>query len=243
MEKEYKEKLTFTEGLVKGIPIFLGYLATSIAFGVMCINDGITPLISTIISATNITSAGQFAGIKIIAEGGGYIELAITVLLINLRYSLMSISLSQKINPSMPLIKRLIIAYGITDEVYAVSISETKELSFRYMFGLITLPIIGWTLGTFIGVIGGTFLPDNLLLCLQLSLYAMFISIIIPDAKKNKAVLLVIILSIILSCCFYYIPYIKEIGFGFKIIISSLLSSIIIACIFPLKVNNKEKQA
>lgn len=242
MENEYKDKLSFTNGLVKGIPIFLGYLATSIAFGVMCVNNGITPLISTIISVTNITSAGQFAGIKIIAEAGGYIELAITVLLINLRYSLMSISLSQRIDPSLPLIKRLIISYGITDEVYAVSVSETKDLTFRYLLGLILLPIIGWTLGTAIGAIGGMFLPEKLLLGLQLALYAMFVSIIIPDAKKNKAVFLVILIATALSCCFYYIPYIKEIGFGFKIIISSLISSIIIAIIFPIKKKVEENE-
>lgn len=226
--------MNFTYGLKRGLPIGIGYLAVSFAFGVLAVN-GLSPLMATIISLTNLTSSGQYAGVLLIFECASYFEIGLTVLLINLRYSLMSISLSQKINTNIPKWKRLIMGFGITDEVYGVAISEDKKVEASYFFGLMLLPIIGWTLGTAIGAFGANFIPDRLLIALNIALYAMFIALIIPPAKKSKEIALVVGIAIILSCIFYYVPYIKEIGLGFKTIISTIIASIIGALVFPIK--------
>ncbi len=222
----------FVYGMKKGIPIALGYFAVSFSFGVMA-GTGLTPLMATIISATNLTSSGQYAGVRLMMQHASYIEIFLTVLLINLRYSLMSISLSQKIE-TMPIGVKLLIGFGITDEIYAVSITDSHKINAKYMFGLILLPFIGWVSGTMVGAFGAQFFNQDLLSAMGIALYAMFIAIIIPDARKSKPVFLVIIIAAAISCAFYYIPGIKEIGLGFKIIIATVIAAIIGAIFFPI---------
>ena len=167
-------------GLKKGIPIMLGYIAVSFSFGVMAVDSyGITPLTAIIISLTNVTSSGQQAGVEMISHGLSLFEIGLTVLLINLRYSLMSLSLSQKLDSTTPTGLRLLFGFGITDEVYAIAVTEKEKINARYMFGIITLPIIGWVLGTTFGAFASKLIPDEKLLdALSIALYAMFIAII-----------------------------------------------------------------
>lgn len=223
----------YAYGVKKGIPIGLGYLAVSFAFGIMCVNGGLTPLMATIISFTNLTSAGQFAGVKLIFEVASYIEIFLTVLLINLRYALMSLSLSQKIDSNMNTFQRLISSFGITDEIYAVAITEKEKVNTPYLLGLTTLPLAGWTLGTLLGATISSIFPENLLTSMNIALYAMFIAIIVPDAKKSKEVLIVCLIAIALSCMFEYVPYINQIGLGFKTIIATVVACTIGALVFP----------
>lgn len=230
----------FVIGLKKGIPIALGYLAVSFSFGVMA-SQGLTPLMAIIISATNLTSSGQYAGVQLMMKSASYIEIILTVLLINIRYSLMSISLSQRLDPNMKIGTKLLIGFGITDEVYAVSITSPHKLTTKYMFGVILLPFLGWVIGTTLGAFCSSWFNEDLLKAMGISLYAMFIAIIIPDARRSKPIFVVIIIATALSCAFYYIPYIKEIGLGFKIIISTIIAALIGAIFFPIPVENKEK--
>lgn len=228
----------FLLGMKKGIPVALGYFAVSFSFGVMA-SEGITPLMATIISATNLTSSGQYAGVQLMMRNASYIEIVLTVLLINLRYSLMSISLSQRIDPNMKIGTKLLIGFGITDEIYALSITSPHKLTAKYMFGLISLPFLGWVSGTAVGAFGAQFFNEDLLKAMGIALYAMFIAIIIPDARRSKPILLVILIASAISCAFYYIPGIKEIGLGFKIIIATIVASLIGAIFFPI--NDEEK--
>ena len=223
----------FIYGMKKGIPIALGYFAVSFSFGVMAVT-GITPLMATIISATNLTSSGQYAGVKLIIQNASYVEIFLTVLLINIRYSLMSISLSQKIE-DMPIGVKLLIGFGITDEIYAVSITDSHKINAKYMFGLILLPFLAWVLGTVVGAFGSQFFNQDLLKAMGIALYAMFIAIIIPDARKSKPILFVILIAAIISTLFYYVPFIKEIGLGFKIIIATIIAALLGALIFPIE--------
>lgn len=231
----------FTYGLRKGLPIALGYLAVSFSFGVLTTSLGMTPLFATIISLTNITSAGQYAGVKLMAETAGYIEIGLTVLLINLRYSLMSLSLSQKIDETIPTGIRLLIGYGITDEIYAVAIMEHKKVTAKYMFGLMLLPILFWTLGTLLGALFSEIMPEKLLDAMGIALYAMFIAIFIPDAMKNKKIAVVILIACALTCIMTYVPYVNKIGLGFKTIIATIISSIIGAILFPIDTEEKKE--
>ena len=142
-------KTSFGKGLQDGIPIGLGYFAVSFTFGIMAIQSGLTSWQAVLISLTNLTSAGQFAGIGIIAAGGSLWEMALTQLVINLRYCLMSCALSQKIDPEAPLIHRFFIAYGVTDEIFGVTVCKGGKLSPFYSYGVIFISVFGWVFGTF----------------------------------------------------------------------------------------------
>lgn len=225
----------FKDGLKKGLPIGLGYISVSLTFGMMAVSGGISPLMAVFISFTNVTSAGQFAGIQLIFQTASYFEIALTVFVINIRYMLMSLSLSQKLTRTTTLLEKLILAFGVTDETFAVASLEEKPLTAPYMFGLITLPIIGWTFGTFLGAVASTILPVKLQDALGIALYAMFIALIIPESKKSKPILLVVLIAVFFSLLFRYVPFLHQLSSGFAIIISSLLASAIVAYFCPLK--------
>lgn len=228
-------KKEYLDGFKKGLPICLGYISVSITFGMLAIKGGMNVFTAVLISATNLTSAGQFAGIGLIFSKASYFELALTTLIINIRYMLMSLSLSQKLHKSMSILDKLLISFGITDEIFAVASLEEKKITTSYMLGLITLPFIGWVGGTFIGAIASSFLPDIVQDSLGIAIYGMFIALIIPPSRKSKAITFVVILSVIFSCCLYYLPLLNKISQGFAIIISSLLAAMLGAYFFPIK--------
>lgn len=222
----------FLKGAKLGLPIALGYIPVSFSFGMLAVAGGIPPWAAIIMSMTNLTSAGQFAGINIIIAAGGMWEMAITTFVINLRYMLMSLSLSQKIG-KMPLPKRLITAFGITDEVFAVASTTPIKITFPLMLGLITIPYIGWVGGTVIGTFINNLLPKNLADAMGITLYAMFIAIIIPVARKNKKVFFVLIAAVGVSCAVYFaLPMISS---GWAVIIAAVIASAIGATFFPHK--------
>ena len=228
------KSLTFKNGLVDGIPIMLGYFAVSIAFGVTAVNSGLDIIVSIIISMTNLTSAGQLAGVTVIVGLGTVLEMALTELVINSRYFLMSLSLTQKLDKKFTIFDRFLCAFGVTDEIFAVAVSK-KEVSRNYFLGLMLLPYVGWTLGTVLGALLGGFLPKILLSAFSIALYAMFIAIVIPGCIEDKNVIAVVLISAGLSCAFYYIPTINEISKGISIVICALVSSIICSIIRPIK--------
>ena len=225
----------FKHGIIKGLPICFGYIPVAFTFGLMAVQFGMPVWLATFISLSNVTSAGQFAGISIIAAGGAYVEIALTTLIINLRYMLMSLSLSQKIEKKTSLVQRLIFGFGITDEIFAVASTEDGEISPYYMYGLILTPIAGWTFGTALGGIISGALPTRLSEAMGIALYAMFIAIIIPAAKKSKPIVLCIGLAVLISCILRYIPVFNFISDGFKLIITTIVTASIIAVIFPVK--------
>ena len=229
------KKRLFLRGLTDGIPIALGYLSVSFGFGISAANLGIRALATVLISMTNLTSAGQVAGISIIAAGGTLLEMALTQLVINLRYSLMGLSLTQKLNSHFPTPHRMLVSFGITDEVFAVASSKKEPLKPSYMYGLILLPFIGWNAGTILGVCAGGILPESLRLSLGIAIYGMFLAIIVPPAKKSKGVALAVLSAALLSCAFRYLPFPFEISQGFSVIVCALAGALLAALFFPQK--------
>ena len=238
--KKYDTKKEFQSGLKDGIPIALGYFAVSFSLGISMVNAGMSSLDGAVMSLTNLTSAGEFAGVRIIAVGGTLAELALTQLIINLRYSLMSLSLSQRLDESVSFWKKLLIAFGNTDEIFAVAMNHQKSLTLPYMLGLQSLPIVGWTLGTFLGAVATNLMPERLSIAMNVMLYGMFIAIVVPSAKKSRPVLIVACLAIFFSCLFYYIPFLNGISTGITIIVSTVLAAVIGAIAFPI--GDKKKQ-
>lgn len=219
-------------GMKDGIPIALGYLSVAFGFGIFAASLGITPIESWLISATNLTSAGQVAGVGIIASAGSYLEMALTQLVINIRYSLMGLSLSQKLDDSFRTPQRLIISYGITDEIFAMAYSKAGKLTPGYTYGLIITPFIGWTTGTILGAMAGGGLPAQLTDALGIMLYAMFLAVIIPAARQEKSILTVIAIAAVISILFYYV--FTTISGGFAIILSAVAAAAIGALIRPI---------
>lgn len=233
-------KAHFIEGLKDGVPIALGYLSVSFSIGIMALASGLNVFQGALMSLTNVTSAGQFAGIAVIASGGTLLELILTQVIINLRYALMSLSLSQKLPEEMPLWKRMVIAFANTDEIFAVAMSHARSLTFSYMVGLQSLPILGWTAGTVLGAVAGQVLPPSIGSALSVALYGMFIAVVVPVAAKIRPVLWVVILAAFLSCVIYYIPLFAGISTGISIIICTILASGIGAVIFPVPAESGE---
>lgn len=222
-------------GFKDGFPIFLGYLAVSFTLGIAAKSAGLNWAQAVLMSATNFTSAGEFAALEIIASSSGYIEMAFTQLIINLRYCLMSSALSQKLSPKTSLLHRMIIAFGNTDEIFAVSSSKKGYISPAYSYGLMILPLLGWTLGTLLGVVSGSLLPKNILSALGVALYGMFIAIIVPPAREKKVIAIIVIISMILSTLFTFAPLLKIIPSGFRIIILTVIIAGAAAYFFPLE--------
>ena len=231
---------SFKKGLKDGLPICIGYFPVSFAFGIFAVKNGLTVLQAFLISLTNLTSAGQLAAVPIMAGGGTLIELAVSQLVINSRYSLMSVSLGQKLSSKVRLFERFAIAFGNTDEIFAVSVSNEGDVGSKYMYGVIALPVIGWTSGTLLGAIAGNVLPPIISAALGVAIYGMFIAIVVPVAKKEKATALCVLLSIVLSCAFRYIPFLQSVPSGFVVIICAITASVIFAIVAPIKPDNEK---
>lgn len=227
-------QINFKRGIQDGIPIGLGYFAVSFTFGMMAVSGGLTAWQAVLISLTNLTSAGQFAGLGIIIAGGSMWEMALTQLVINLRYCLMSFSLSQKLEKNISTGHRLAVAFGVTDEIFGVSASQEGRLSPWYNYGVMSMAIPGWTLGTLVGAVLGNVLPGFLVSALNVAIYGMFLAVIIPPAKKNRSVFGVVIGAMAISTVFSVVPVLNKVSSGFVIIITTLIVAGLAAHFCPI---------
>lgn len=229
------KKQEFLEGIRDGIPICLGYFSVSMAFGLTAVLSGVPVWAAVVISLTNLTSAGQFAGMNLLAAQGLLVEIGFTTLIINLRYFLMSISVSQKVEPKMTMRERLAVSFGITDEIFAVSMQRNKELTSAYMAGLMILPIVGWTGGTLVGAVATSFMPEALSNALGIALYGMFIAVIVPPAREHKNVLFTVLAAIAASVACTYLPVINNLSGGWRIILITIAVCLLAAWLFPVE--------
>lgn len=226
---------TFKRGLVHGLPIALGYFSVSIGFGLLAVSGGLTIGQALLISMTNLTSAGQLAGVRVMFAGGGLMEMGITQLVINLRYALMSVALSQKLEDDVRLPARLGIAFFNTDEIFAVSASQPGRVGKCYMAGLSLLPYWGWALGTLVGAVAGAVLPDVIRDGMGILMYGMFIAILIPPAKQSKPIRTCVLISVAISCVLRYVPGLSQIPGGFSIVICAVVASVFCALRYPIQ--------
>ncbi len=232
--------LTFQKGFKDGVPIALGYISVAFAFGMLAVEKGLALWSPVLLSITNFSGTGQFAGIDLISSNSGLMEVAFTILVINIRYILMSLSLSQRLVPDMPTWQRMLVSFGNTDEIFGVCIQQKEPLTMRYMAGIILCAYSGWNAGTVLGVLAGTSLPVMVRSALGIALFAMFIAIIIPPARESRAITRVIVLAVIISCILNFVPVVSGIGGGWRIIICGVLSAGLVAYFFPLSVKEAD---
>ena len=241
--KKLQEFNDFKKGIIDGMPICLGYLSVSFAFGIFVMNQGVgfSWLHALLISMTNVTSAGQFAGVPIIIAGGSLAELVICQIIINLRYALMSTSLSQKMDKSIRLFDRFVIAFVNTDEVFAVASGKNHNVKRNYMYGLILMPYLGWSVGTLIGSLAGNILPAEVVSALGIAIYGMFVAIVVPEMRGNSKTAFAVIFSIVLSCVFEFLPLLNKVPDGFVVIICAVTASLLFAFLFSIEVKEEYK--
>lgn len=221
------------DGIRSSLPIAMGYFPVSFTFGMIASGFGVDAMTSFAVSATNFTSAGQFAGLNVMVASGSYMEVAVTTFVINIRYMLMSLSLSQKME-SLSVLQRLLIGFGITDETFAVSSIEKDEISFPYMGGLIILPYLSWGLGTLSGALISELLSARLKSAMGIALYGMFLAIIIPEAKRSRKISSVISMAVVISLVFRYTKQLADIPQGWVIIVATIIASTLGAILFPM---------
>ena len=225
----------YRTGVKRGLPVGVGYFSVSFGFGAMAAAQGIKALDAALISITNLTSAGQFAGLTLIVAAAGVWELILTMLVINSRYALMSLALSQRMGQKIGILPRLIIAFFNTDEIFALAMAEKEPLTVPFMLGLGLTPIIGWTAGTLLGALAGTVLPVSLRTALGVMLYGMFIAIVVPPAKQEKPVLVTALLALVCSCAFRWLPGLNQVSAGIAIVVCTVAAAAFCAWRFPVE--------
>ena len=231
----------YTLGVRRGMPVGMGYLSVSFGFGTLAASQGIRVLDAFLISATNVTSAGQFAGLTLILAGTGLWEVILTQLIINSRYALMSLALSQRMGEKIGFFPRLFIAFMNTDEIFALAMSRKEPLTVPFLLGLGLLPFLGWTAGTVLGGLAGSILPEAIRTALGIMLYGMFIAIVVPPAKKERPVLVAVILALVCSCLLDWVPVFQNISAGIAIVICTVLAAGVCAALFPISEEEAEE--
>ena len=224
----------YRRGVRRGVPVGVGYFSVSFGFGAMAVANGINWLDATLISASNVTSAGQFAGLTLILASAGLWEMILTQLVINSRYALMSLALSQKMGTRIGVLPRLPIAFMNTDEIFALAMAEKQPLTVPFLLGLGLTPFLGWTGGTLCGALAGSVLPEAVRLALGVMLYGMFIAIVVPPARQEKPVLITAALALVLSCLFTWVPVLNTVSAGISIVICTVAAAAVCAWLFPI---------
>lgn len=232
----------YKRGLRHGLPIALGYLSVAFAFGIQATSLGLSALQAVMISIFNVTSAGQLAGLQLMAAGATLTEMALTQLTINLRYALMSLSLSQKLDESMTLPHRLLLSFCNTDEVFAVASQQPSKIGRAYLYGLTNGPFLGWTLGTLLGALAGGLLPKDVTNALGIAIYGMFIAIILPPFRRSREVRAVILIAVAMSCLITLLPQLQFISDGFRIILCAVAASALGAWLMPRPAKHDDEE-
>ena len=232
---QQENKAWYLRGLRDGLPIMLGYAAVGFTLGIAARNAGLTAFQAGLASLLNNASAGEKAGFTVIQGNEGYLAMAVMMLIINARYLLMSCSLSQKISPETGLIPRLIIGFEVTDEIFGVQMNVPGMINPCYTYGVITMALPGWSLGTYFGVIMGNVLPASVVSALSVGLYGMFLAVIIPPARKSRVIAGLVLVSMAASCAFAYLPVVSAISPGMRVIILTVAIAAAAAYLFPVE--------
>ena len=235
------DKQWFLKGMKAGIPISMGYFAVAIALGINAVSAGISAFAAALASLFNNASAREYIGFTLIAAQASYAELIAMEAVANSRYLLMSASLSQKLMPNTSTFKRLLLGFTVTDEIFVVSMIQKGHVSPYFTYGAFVVATTGWTGGTLLGALMGDVLPPFIVGALGIGLYGMFVSVFVPEAKKNKVVAALVVISFALSAAFEFLPYVKELSSGIRIIILPVVISLGAAILFPIEEGKRDE--
>lgn len=231
----------FLEGIRDGLPIGLGYFAVSFSLGIVAQSAGLSAFQGFVASFLNVASAGEYALFTSIKQGATYAEIAIITFVVNARYLLMSCSLSQRFNPKTKFFHRFLVGFGITDEIFGITISREGFINPFYNYGALLISIPLWSIGTSLGIVAGNLLPLRIVSALSVALYGMFLAIIIPPARRNLVIFITVLASFVLSYLCSVLPFVKNLSSGTRTIILTVLISSIVAIIKPVGSEDENK--
>ena len=237
-----RNRNAFYNGMRDGVPIALGYFAVAFSLGIVAKKAGLNPFQGFISSLLNHASAGEYAEFTVIMANAPYVEMAFVILVTNIRYLLMSCALSQKFDPYTSLFHRFLVGFGITDEIFGISIGRAGALNPYYNYGAMAIALPSWSLGTALGIVAGNILPVSIVSALSVALYGMFIAIIVPVSKTNKIVGGVVILSFLASFLVSRIPIFEKMSDSMKISLLTVLIAGLAAFLFPVKDEEEDAQ-
>lgn len=230
-----RNKNAFINGIRDGIPIALGYFAVAFSLGIVAKKAGLNPVQGFISSMLNHASAGEYAEFTVIMANAPYIEMAFVILITNIRYMLMSCALSQRFDPNTSNTHRFLVGFGITDEIFGISIGRIGALNPYYNYGAMAIALPSWSLGTAMGIVAGNILPASIVSALSVALYGMFIAIIIPVSKADKIVGGVVTAGFLASFAVSRIPQLDRMSDSMKISLLTVIIAGIAAVLFPVK--------
>ncbi|MDD7247152.1 MAG: AzlC family ABC transporter permease [Prevotellaceae bacterium] len=226
---------TFLRGVRDGIPIALGYYAVAFSLGIIASNAGIGALLGFVGSFFTRASAGEYGVYTLVAASATYAEVVGMSLITNLRYLLMSTALSQKFSEGTSLAKRVLVSFCVTDEIFGISIAYPGNLEPAYTYGAALISTVFWASGTASGIIAGDVLPANVVSALSVALYGMFLAIIIPPSRKDRAVGIAVVMSFVLSGVCAVMPVVSDLSSGTRTILLTILISATAAICKPVK--------
>lgn len=239
---ESKKNNWFLKGMKDGAPIAMGYFAVSFTMGITARKAGFTVPQASLMSALMLASAGQFAGIGMVAAGAGFLEMIVTTVVVNMRYLLMSSALSQKVRRDVPFFHRFFMSYVVTDEIFGISMAVDGKLNPSYMYGAASVAAPGWVLGTCMGALLGMIMPARVMSAMNVAIYGMFLAIVIPPSRKSKIIAGVVAVSMAVSLAFQVLPVLGQISSGFRIIILTVLIAGGAAVLFPVHEETEENE-
>lgn len=236
-------RAVFMEGVHDGVPIALGYFVVAFTLGILAKTAGLTAWQGFVTSAVNIASAGEYAGFTVIAAQAPYLEIAVLTLVANARYFLMAAALAQRFAPDTPLLHRLAVSFGVTDEVFGITVARGGMVQPYYNYGALAISVPAWSAGTSAGILAGGILPAAAVSALSVALYGMFVWVILPPAKKSRPIAGMVLASFLLSLAATYAPLTSELSGGTRTIILTLLIAGVGAALFPVHEEQEENDA
>lgn len=241
MRYSQDNKKVFLLGMQDGLPIGFGYLAVSFSLGIAARKVGLTPLQGFLASFLTNASAGEYAAWTVIGEAAPYIEMFFAILIANARYFLMACALSQRFSPDTKLRHRLLVGFDLTDEIFGITIARPGYLNPFYSYGAMTVALPSWAIGTALGIVIGNILPVRAVSALSVSLYAMFLAIIMPPAKKDKVIAVLITICFAASYAFARLPMFAFMSSGTRTIILTVVIAGVASVLFPVKEEKKDE--
>ena len=236
-------RTVFMEGVHDGVPIALGYFVVAFTLGILAKTAGLSAWQGFVTSAVNIASAGEYAGFTVIAAQAPYLEIAVLTLVANARYFLMAAALAQRFAPDTPLLHRLAVSFGVTDEVFGITVARGGMVQPYYNYGALAISVPAWSAGTSAGILAGGILPAAAVSALSVALYGMFVWVILPPAKKSRPIAGMVLASFLLSLAATYAPLTSELSGGTRTIILTLLIAGVGAALFPVHEEQEENDA
>ncbi len=241
------KKSLFKEGLKEGFPIGLGYLPLAFSLGVNAATGGFKFLSTMVASMLSFTGVGLMTTMALMLESAAYASIFVALLVINLRNIVLSVAMAQRLEANVSLWKRLVIAMGNTDEIFALTIRREGRISGDYFLGVMSFPYFAWGVGTLVGLFATTLVPQDVCIAMGMSLYAMLIAAVVPAMKHSRPVLFTAILSGLISYILQGIKPINDILVGWMgrsasswiLVFGAIFSACVAACIWP--VNDSEE--